>query len=286
MGNSISSPAIEHRDMALQVLTYCDITDMMQLKRKCISMDSNLVVDIAVAQKCPVSKVFMSNDELYAAVSLFNEIHYQHKFHKKYHGVKGRLLLRKAAEFIAVKYGWNISLWDVSHITSFRCLFCDCHDFNLPIGNWDTSSVISMEGCFAGACSFNQDISGWNVSSVMDMSYMFYDTSYNKFLGRWNVANVTKFCGMFQNCEPFCEDPWLRHDLVTNWRHRQDADAEEMFSPNPAVQIYEFIRPRNIGTIIREHLSLNQHTDTGFPVEFLAFFHHSDSDSDSDSGID
>ena len=132
MGNSISSPAIEHRDMALQVLTYCDVTDMMQLKRKCISMDSNLVVDIAVAQKCPVSKVFMSNDELYAAVSLLNEIHYQHEFHQKYHGAEGRLLLRKAAEFIAVKYGWNISLWDVSHITSFRCLFCDCHDFNLP----------------------------------------------------------------------------------------------------------------------------------------------------------
>ena len=79
------------------------------------------------------------------------------------------------------KYGFNITNWDVSNVTSFYKFLRNTNyedTFNEDISGWDVSNVINMEQMFKDATNFNQDISSWNVSKVTNMASMFYSASF------------------------------------------------------------------------------------------------------------
>ena len=54
---------------------------------------------------------------------------------------------------------YNISEWDVSHVTDMYMLFFMFTDFNDDISQWDVGAVVNMGVMFAGATHFNQNIS-------------------------------------------------------------------------------------------------------------------------------
>jgi len=91
------------------------------------------------------------------------------------------------------KYG-HISDWDVSQVTSMRCLFSgwrSCSDdrfdgksddemrykmrrFNEDLSKWNVGKVTNMYSMFNVAMAFNSDISKWDVRNVKNCENMFY----------------------------------------------------------------------------------------------------------------
>ena len=100
-------------------------------------------------------------------------------------------------------YG-DISVWDVSLITSMYDLFADKASFNSDISAWDVSAVTDMIGMFKNATSFNGDLSSWDVSNVNYMASMFEGaTSFNGDLSSWDVSNITGMTGVFLGATNF-----------------------------------------------------------------------------------
>jgi len=109
------------------------------------------------------------------------------------------------------KYG-HISDWDVSEVTSMRCLFSgwgDCttsrfdgksddemryklQSFNEDLSKWNVGRVRDMESMFDEAYEFNSDISKWDVRNVKHCQYMFYG------INNFNQNTFDKFnhCGV------------------------------------------------------------------------------------------
>ena len=122
------------------------------------------------------------------------------------------------------KYG-AISEWDVSGVTSMRCLFMDSEVYGrhysmlkpekknmdlarsqilssdkFSIANWDVSNVVDMAGMFKNAQIFNSDISKWDVSKVTNMTEMFCDSyHFNQDISKWDVSKVINMVGMFMS---------------------------------------------------------------------------------------
>lgn len=108
----------------------------------------------------------------------------------------------------------NISLWDMTNITSLNSMFNACKAFNQPVNQWNVANVTDMNGVFNGAAAFNQTIKDWAVSQVTVISYLFNGaSSFNKDLSSmifksnvtrtnydtnapaWNAAYRPKFTG-------------------------------------------------------------------------------------------
>ncbi len=66
-------------------------------------------------------------------------------------------------------FNGDISMWDVSKITTMEWAFLKAEAFNGDISKWDVSKVTSMKETFCDAYAFNADISKWDVSKVVDM---------------------------------------------------------------------------------------------------------------------
>eukprot|EP00978_Attheya_sp_CCMP212_P042517 scaffold260406_cov31-Attheya_sp.AAC.1 len=65
-------------------------------------------------------------------------------------------------------------------------MFDSASVFNQDLSLWNVSSVTSMKYMFFGATAFNQNLSSWNLSSVTKMYYMFYQaTAFNQDLCDW-----------------------------------------------------------------------------------------------------
>merc|ERR1719401_3331039 len=104
------------------------------------------------------------------------------------------------------RYG-HISDWDVSHITSMRCLFSTSKW--CPIGG---PSDFEMRQKLQ---NFNEDLSKWDVAKVTNMSKMFDETpKFNSDISRWNVSKVKTFRSMFYGAHSFAQNlcQW-------DWRH-------------------------------------------------------------------
>ena len=69
---------------------------------------------------------------------------------------------------------YDISGWDVSHVTNMERMFSASKSFNQAIGTWDVSHVTNMRRMFYWAESFSQDLSNWDVSHVVDHFEVFY----------------------------------------------------------------------------------------------------------------
>lgn len=110
----------------------------------------------------------------------------------------------------------NLAFIDTSQIVNMDNLFNPVNnpfteDFNGDLSIWDVSQVTSMDGMFRGAAEFNQDIGSWDVGNVTNMHQMFYQASkFNQDLGSWEVGNVDNMTGMFIGAVEFNQDlgPW------------------------------------------------------------------------------
>ena len=107
----------------------------------------------------------------------------------------------------------DISNWDVSNVTNMSYMFAECKELESSgdLSSWDVSSVTDMSYMFYDCENFNQDLSGWDVSSVKNMTYMFaYCENFNQDLSNWDVSSVTNMRAMFKNCSSFNQD-------LSNW---------------------------------------------------------------------
>ena len=130
----------------------------------------------------------------------------------------------------------NISLWDVSKVTSMRSLFQNNLIFNQPLNTWNTSNTTSMQNTFANALLFSQDLNNWDVSKVTNFSQMFQRaTSFNSSLSGWQlVANNVNCADMFRNATNFQGiglDSWNTSG-VTNMLHMFSHIGVNSFNEN------------------------------------------------------
>ena len=102
--------------------------------------------------------------------------------------------------------------WDISSITSFNGLFCDC------------SNVRTL------------NLTGWNTKHITDMSHMFYGCTkleQIKGLENLNVKNVESMKEMFNGCESL-----TKLDL-SKWKTAKPVNVEPSFE-NPSNRKYVY----------------------------------------------
>ncbi|SGZ64586.1 Chitinase [Bathymodiolus thermophilus thioautotrophic gill symbiont] len=108
------------------------------------------------------------------------------------------------------KYGviyFDLTDWDVSHVTNAGRAFASSNLFNQDISGWDVSNMIDMSGMFFRTDDFNQNINSWDVSGATDMHQMFSNTYvFNQDLSSWDVGNVTIMTDMFRRAIVFNQD--------------------------------------------------------------------------------
>jgi surface protein len=123
----------------------------------------------------------------------------------------------------AQSFTQDISNWDVSNVIDMSEIFYNAKSFNKDIGGWDTSKLIYARYMFLHAKSFNQDISNWNMSSVVNMYGLFASAeSFNQEIGNWDISNVTDMGSMFSHAESFNQD-------ISKWNVSNVANMSEMF---------------------------------------------------------
>jgi surface protein len=124
----------------------------------------------------------------------------------------------------ATNFNGNISLWDVSEVTTMVQMFYFASAFNGDISQWDVSAVNSMNSMFRGATAFNGDISLWDVSEVTTMGSMFSSASaFNGDISQWNVSKVTNMEAMFASASAFNGD-------IRGWDVYEVANMAQMFN--------------------------------------------------------
>ena len=97
----------------------------------------------------------------------------------------------------------DLSRWNVSRVTDMYCAFNGATAFTgAGIGCWDVSSVTDMCGMLLGATAFNAPIGDWDVSSVTNMEDMLWGaTSFNQQLGgQWATSTATKYAMFDSGC--------------------------------------------------------------------------------------
>ena len=93
---------------------------------------------------------------------------------------------------------------NLSSVDRVNSIFRSCTNFNQDISVWDVSNVTSFARSFQGSPAFNADIGGWSVKNSISMNNMFDGaTSFNHSLENWelrlagvNLAAMLNNCGM------------------------------------------------------------------------------------------
>ena len=119
---------------------------------------------------------------------------------------------------------FDISKWDVSHVTNMQSMFDGCTKFNCDLSQWNTSKVTNMFRMFAGCESFEgKGLSNFDVSNVVFFGSMFYDCKkMNSDLSKWNVFKAKDMNGMFAECKIFNQD-------ISSWDVSRVTDMPNMF---------------------------------------------------------
>ncbi len=111
----------------------------------------------------------------------------------------------------APKFNFDISDWDVSHVTNMAVMFQGAETFSQSLNDWDVSHVTNMAAMFQGAEAFNKPLNDWDVSNVTNMKFMFAHADvFDQPLNAWDVSNVTDMDHMFNSAEAFNQplDAW------------------------------------------------------------------------------
>ena len=118
----------------------------------------------------------------------------------------------------------DVSGWNVSHIKSFKQLFCNCKEFDCDLSLWDTSNATDMNNMFNGCEKFTgKGLKKWDISNVKEAYYMFaYCNKFNEDISSWNVKNLIDLEGMFLDCREFNQD-------LSSWNVRKDAYMRSTF---------------------------------------------------------
>ncbi|CAB9519766.1 FG-GAP repeat [Seminavis robusta] len=117
----------------------------------------------------------------------------------------------------------DISLWDVSSVTTFSNLLLDAPAFNQDLNSWDVSKSTDFFGMFSGAISFNGDISSWNVAGSTTFLGMFQGATFNRDISSWDVSNALDFSSMFATNAVFNID-------IAAWNVGMGTTFDQMFS--------------------------------------------------------
>mmetsp|Transcript_9610 Transcript_9610/g.10672 ORF Transcript_9610/g.10672 Transcript_9610/m.10672 type:complete len:213 (-) Transcript_9610:47-685(-) len=160
---------IEQNDLLLQIMSFLDVTVLVQNKAVCQNWKT--LCTKSIDKKCVSKRKFRGNKELRECV-------------KRY-----LCFSPTDAEEFAQSYGWPMGRWDVSLVTNFSFIFYCQRTFNEDISAWDTSNATNMVCIFYLAAAFNCDISRWNTSKVKIMAHMFVGAKcFNQDISKWDVS--------------------------------------------------------------------------------------------------
>ncbi len=127
----------------------------------------------------------------------------------------------------------DLSRWNTTNVRDFSYVFANASSFTGDLARWDTSNALSMTHMFYGASSFNSDLAQWNTTKVMDFSYMFANAqSFNGRVDNFDVTNSYDLSYMFYNASSFNRDisDWTREDLdKTGFRAKWVQNMQSMF---------------------------------------------------------
>lgn len=156
----------------------------------------------------------------------------------------------------ALAFNQDLSLWDVSGVSSMYGMFSFATAFDQDISMWDVSGVIDMYGMFQNATTFNQPLNSWNVSNVTNMSGMFnYAEAFNQDIGSWNVFNVTDMGIMFFGASVFNQD-------ISVWDVSNVTDMSQMFRDtaefNQDISGWDVSNVVDMTRMFQEAISFNQ----------------------------
>jgi len=129
------------------------------------------------------------------------------------------MFMGSSGEFSKVTRGNGIAKWDVSNVRDMHGMFMGS-SFDGRIESWDVSNVRDMGWMFHSS-SFDGDISEWDVSHVKNMDSLFYQSSFNGLIGSWDVRNVKSMTYMFAYS---CFD-----SVISKWDVSNVEDMSSMF---------------------------------------------------------
>ena len=118
----------------------------------------------------------------------------------------------------------DISLWDVSNVTSMRRVFFGCHNLVCDISEWNVSNVTSMSNMFYDCSLFDCDLSRWKVTNCESFFGMFvrcYEF-LGKGLDKWDISNAKDVAHMFNDCKKL-------NINLSNWRINAIKEWHYMF---------------------------------------------------------
>lgn len=101
-------------------------------------------------------------------------------------------------------FNQDISNWDISNVTDMSSMFLYKNTYDLDLSSWDVSNVTSMISMFRNAgtnslnAARNADFANWNVSGTI-LSQMFQNSAFNPHIENWDVSNTTSLSFMLYN---------------------------------------------------------------------------------------
>ena len=75
--------------------------------------------------------------------------------------------------FEGVEHNFDVSDWDVAHVTDMSYMFNGCKNFNCDLSVWDVHCVTKMQYMFKDCKNLKCDLSAWDTREVKDDMYMF-----------------------------------------------------------------------------------------------------------------
>lgn len=107
----------------------------------------------------------------------------------------------------ALVFNGEVTLWDVSKVTTFFETFYEATAFNQILSSWTPVSGTNFRNMFRLAILFNCDLENWDMSNATDISDMFREAAaFNGLVGTWNTSNVTAMNGVFVSAVSFNQD--------------------------------------------------------------------------------
>ena len=78
---------------------------------------------------------------------------------------------------------------------------------------------------------YSCDLNDINTSLITDMSWLFYESDFNRSINNWNVSNVKSMIHMFRESK-FNQD-------ISNWKISKDCVTYNMFDKCPIKEEYK-----------------------------------------------
>ena len=112
------------------------------------------------------------------------------------------------------EFNRDLGKWNVSQVTSMRCMFRNCSSFDgNGLDKWTVDNVEDMSEMFFAAESMKKDLGEWNISNVKNINSMFACACPRTNFAKWNPVNCTNFTSMFY----YIKDKEFMAGSPSNW---------------------------------------------------------------------